>query len=335
MKKLISKSERFFIAGSRGMVGQAIVKTLRKSGYGRSEYGGVLLTPSRKELNLLNQKDVEKWFSKYKPTVVVLAAAKVGGIQANNSMPADFILENLKIQNNVIENSWRTNVKRFLFLGSSCIYPKFAKQPIKEEYLLDGQLEKTNEWYAIAKIAGLKLCNALRKQHGFDAISLMPTNLYGPGDNYHPENSHVMAALISKFSKASLESKAFVECWGSGTPLREFLHVDDLGDAVVFCLENWQPTCENSLKDLNGNPLYHLNIGTGKDISIKKLAEKIAKFCKFKGKITWDKSKPDGTPRKQLDISKITELGWFPKISLDDGIKQTIKLYKESIKNKI
>ncbi len=331
MKKLISKSERFFIAGSRGMVGQAIVKTLREKGYGSNEHGGVLLTPSRKELNLLNPEDVEKWFSKYKPTVVVLAAAKVGGIHANNSMPADFILENLKIQNNVIENSWKTNVKRFLFLGSSCIYPKLAKQPIKEEYLLDGHLEKTNEWYAIAKIAGLKLCNALRMQHGFDAISLMPTNLYGPGDNYHPENSHVMAALISKFSKAILESKSFVECWGSGTPLREFLHVDDLGDAAVFCLENWQPDSENSPKDLYGNPLNHLNVGTGKDISIKELAKKISDFSRFNGETIWDKTKPDGTPKKQLDISKITRLGWLPKIKLDDGIKQTISLYKDSL----
>ncbi len=333
MKKLILKNEKFFIAGSRGMVGKAIIKALRKSGYGQKEHGGILLTPSKKELNLLNQGDVEKWFEINKPTVVVLAAAKVGGIQANNSMPADFILENLKIQNNVIENSWKTNVKRFLFLGSSCIYPKFAKQPIKEEYLLDGQLEKTNEWYAIAKIAGLKLCNALRNQYGFDAISLMPTNLYGPGDNYHPENSHVMASLISKFSKAIVESKPFVECWGSGAPLREFLHVEDLGDAAVFCLENWHPTSENSPKDEYGIALNHLNVGTGKDISIKQLAEKIAEFCEFKGEILWNKAKPDGTPKKQLDISKINQLGWYPNIELDDGIKKTIFLYNQLLKN--
>tara|TARA_B100000989_G_scaffold297111_1_gene281959 strand:+ start:9312 stop:10313 length:1002 start_codon:yes stop_codon:yes gene_type:complete len=333
MKKLILKNEKFFIAGSRGMVGKAIIKALRKSGYGQKEHGGILLTPSKKELNLLNQGDVEKWFEINKPTVVVLAAAKVGGIQANNSMPADFILENLKIQNNVIENSWKTNVKRFLFLGSSCIYPKFAKQPIKEEYLLDGQLEKTNEWYAIAKIAGLKLCNALRNQYGFDAISLMPTNLYGPGDNYHPENSHVMASLISKFSKAIVESKPFVECWGSGAPLREFLHVEDLGDAAVFCLENWHPTSENSPKDEYGIALNHLNVGTGKDISIKQLAEKIAEFCEFKGEIFWNKAKPDGTPKKQLDISKINQLGWYPNIELDDGIKKTIFLYNQLLKN--
>ncbi len=333
MNNKINKSERIFIAGANGMVGKAIKRSLIKLGYGLKENQGALLTPSRKELDLLDYKKVENWFVKNKPTIVILAAAKVGGIQANNSMPANFILENLKIQNNVIENSWKTNVKRFLFLGSSCIYPKFAKQPIKEEYLLDGQLEKTNEWYAIAKIAGLKLCNALRNQHGFDAISLMPTNLYGPGDNYHPENSHVMASLISKFSKASLESKTFVECWGSGTPLREFLHVDDLGDAAVYCLENWHPSSKNSLKDECGIALNHLNVGTGKDISIKQLAKKIAEFCEFKGEIIWDKTKPDGTPKKQLDTSKISQLGWYPKIELDDGIKKTIFLYKQLMKN--
>ena len=332
MKKIIQQNDRIYVAGANGMVGRAIVKALRKSGYGEKEYGGILLTPSRKELNLLNGEDVEKWFGINKPSVVVLAAAKVGGIQANSSMPVDFILENLKIQNNVIENSWKTNVKRFLFIGSSCIYPKFAKQPIKEEYLLDGRLEKTNECYAIAKIAGLKLCNALRNQYGFDAISIMPTNLYGPGDNYHPENSHVMAALISKFSKASLTSKSFVECWGSGTPLREFLHVDDLGDAAIFCLENWQPSNTDAPKDLNGNKLNHINIGTGKEISIKQLAEKISDFCDFKGEIIWDLSNPDGTPKKRLDISKITKLGWSPKIEFDHGIKETIRLYKQFLK---
>jgi len=331
MNKEINKNEKIFIAGANGMVGSSIKRSFIKSGYGLNEHNGSLLIPSRKELDLLNYHEVETWFAKYKPTIVILAAAKVGGIQANNSMPADFILENLKIQNNVIENSWKANVKRFLFLGSSCIYPKFAKQPIKEEYLLEAPLETTNEYYAIAKIAGLKLCQALRNQYRFDAISLMPTNLYGPNDNYHPENSHVIASLISKFSKASKESKSFVECWGSGTPRREFLHVDDLGDAVVFCLENWQPNNENSPKDINGNSLNHLNIGTGKDISIKQLASKIADICGFKGKLLWDTSKPDGTPKKQLDISKITQLGWFPKIELDDGIEQTIILYKKNL----
>ena len=330
MNKKIEKNERIFIAGANGMVGKAIKRRLLKLGYGLSKNNGLLLTPSRQELDLLNFNEVENWFIRNKPTIVILAAAKVGGIHANESMPADFILQNLKIQTNVIENSWKTNVKRFLFLGSSCIYPKFAKQPIKEESLLESSLESTNEWYAIAKIAGLKLCEALRNQHEFDAISLMPTNLYGPGDNYHPENSHVMAALISKFSKATLNSKPFVECWGTGKPLREFLHVEDLADAVVFCLENWQPNREDSPKDVFGNPLNHLNVGTGKDISIKQLAEKISKFTGFKGEIIWNKSKPDGTPKKQLDISKISQLGWFPKISLDDGIKETLLNYKNT-----
>lgn len=333
MNKKIEKNDRIFIAGANGMVGKAIKRNLLKSGYGLSKNNGLLLTPSRQELDLLNFNEVENWFIRNKPTIVILAAAKVGGILANDSQPADFILQNLKIQNNVIENSWKANIKRFLFLGSSCIYPKFAKQPIKEESLLESGLEATNEWYAIAKIAGLKLCNALRMQYGFDAISLMPTNLYGPGDNYHPENSHVMAALIAKFSKASKESKSFVECWGSGTPLREFLHVDDLGDAAVFCLENWLPTSENSPKDENGIALNHLNVGTGKDISIKQLAEKIAEFCEYKGEIIWNKTKPDGTPKKQLDISKINQLGWYPNIELDDGIKKTISLYKQIMKN--
>jgi len=329
MQKLISKSERFFIAGSRGMAGKSIIKALNKSGYGNRENGGIILTPSRKELNLLDFKEVENWFRLNKPTVVVLAAAKVGGIYANNSQPAEFILENLKIQSNVIEIAWKNGVKRFLFLGSSCIYPKFAEQPIKEEYLLSGALEATNQWYAIAKIAGLKLCEALRKQYKFDAISLMPTNLYGPGDNYHPKNSHVMAALISKFYEAKMNSKPFVECWGSGAPLREFLHVDDLGDAVVFCLENWQPNSDNSPKDMSGNLLNHLNVGTGKDISIKELAQKISHICEYKGEILWDETKPDGTLKKQLDISRISKMGWFPKIGLDEGIRETLNIYGE------
>ena len=328
MKKLISKSERFFIAGSRGMVGQAIVKALRKSGYGKKEYGGILLTPSRKELNLLNREEVEKWFEINKPTIVVLAAAKVGGIFANDSKPTEFLLENLKIQLNVIELAWEYGVKRLLFLGSSCIYPKFAEQPIKEESLLSGLLEPTNQWYAIAKIAGIKLCEALRKQNKFDAICLMPTNLYGPGDNYHPENSHVMAAMIAKFVKAKRDSSPVVECWGSGNPLREFLHVDDLGDAIIFCLENWDPTQHDAPKDLYGNSLNHLNIGTGKDISIRLLAKKVSEIVGYDGMIMWDKSKPDGTPKKQLDISKISKLGWSAKITLEEGIRETVSLYE-------
>tara|TARA_B100001248_G_scaffold134832_1_gene101213 strand:+ start:332 stop:1339 length:1008 start_codon:yes stop_codon:yes gene_type:complete len=324
MKKLISKSERFFIAGSRGMVGQAIVKALRKSGYGKKEYGGILLTPSRKELNLLNREEVEKWFEINKPTIVVLAAAKVGGIFANDSKPTEFLLENLKIQLNVIELAWEYGVKRLLFLGSSCIYPKFAEQPIKEESLLSGLLEPTNQWYAIAKIAGIKLCEALRKQNKFDAICLMPTNLYGPGDNYHPENSHVMASLIRKFYLASKNSLPSVTCWGTGTPLREFMHVNDLANASIFALERWNPDAENAPLDKYGKPLLFLNVGTGKDLSIKDLAEKIAEITNFKGQILWDKSKPDGTPKKLLNTDKLTNLGWGNTIDLTKGIKNAI-----------
>ena len=329
MKKLISKSERFFIAGSRGMAGQSIVKALKKSGYGKQEYGGILLTPSRKELNLLNIHEVENWFLTNKPTVVILAAARVGGIFANNARPADFILENLKIQNNVIEMAYKYGVERFLFLGSSCIYPKYASQPISEESLLTGMLEPTNQWYAIAKIAGLKLCESLRKQYKFDAISLMPTNLYGPGDNYHPQNSHVMAALIRKFSIASNEFHPQVTCWGTGSPLREFLHVDDLANSVIYALENWDPESENAPKDKKGNPLLILNVGTGKDLSIKELANKIANFTNYRGEVLWDNSKPDGTLRKLLNIEKITKIGWTPKIDLNSGIQKTINLFQE------
>lgn len=240
MSKKILLNEKIFIAGATGMAGSAICKALFRKGYGHKN-GGVILTTTRKELDLLDSNAVKLWFEVNKPTVVIIAAAKVGGIMANSSYPTQFILDNLKIQNNLIENSWLTGVKRLLFLGSSCIYPKFANQPIKEESLLSGQLEETNQWYGIAKISGIKLCEALRKQYNFDAISLMPTNLYGPGDNYHPQNSHVMASFIRKFYEASINSLPSVTCWGTGSPLREFLHVDDLGDAVVFALENWDP----------------------------------------------------------------------------------------------
>jgi len=327
MQKLISKSDRFFIAGSKGMVGQAIVEALIKAGYGAKESGGILLTPSRKELNLLNFNEVENWFLTNKPTVVILAAAKVGGILANDIYPAEFILENLKIQNNVIEMAYKYGVKRFLFLGSSCIYPKYAPQPISEESLLTGSLEPTNQWYATAKISGIKLCESFRKQYKFDAICLMPTNLYGPGDNYHPQNSHVMASLIRKFCIASKKSLPQVTCWGTGSPLREFMHVDDLANAVIHVLEKWNPDSNKSPKDNKGNPLIILNVGTGKDISIKELAHKIAKLTNFKGIIYWDVSKPDGTQKKLLDIQKIKTIGWLPQIELDQGIKKTINLY--------
>ena len=324
MNKKINPEDRFFIAGASGMVGSAICRALKKNGYGDSTKGGNLFTPSRNELNLLNINAVENWFNLNKPSVVIIAAAKVGGIFANSSMPTEFLLENLKIQTNIIETSWKNGVKRLLFLGSSCIYPKFAAQPINEESLLSGALESTNQWYAIAKIAGIKLCEALRKQYDFDTISLMPTNLYGPGDNYHPQNSHVMASLIKKFHDATKNSLPKVVCWGTGKPYREFLHVNDLGNAILFCLENWDPNSKFAPKDQDGNIISILNVGSGVEISIKDLANKISKLTNFKGEIIWDNSKPDGTPRKKLNCNKINKLGWQPKISLDEGIRQTL-----------
>ena len=328
MKKLILPNERIFLAGANGMVGSAIKRKLLESGYGLSENDSHLFTPSRKELDLTNYNQVKEFFEKNSPSVVIIAAARVGGILANSTKPANFILENIKIQTNIIENAWLQGVKRLLFLGSSCIYPKFAPQPIKEEYLLNSSLEETNEYYAIAKIAGLKLCESLRVQYGFDAISLMPTNLYGVGDNYDLENSHVMAAFIRKFVEAKKYSKKEVICWGSGKPFREFLHVDDLASASLFSLEYWDPNSENAPRGLEGKKLNHLNVGTGKLISIYDLARKIAKFTNYHGEIIWDKSKPDGTPKKQLNIEKILSLGWEPKIKLDDGILETINIYK-------
>ena len=272
---------------------------------------------------------VKDWFKINQPTIVILAAARVGGILANLESPTEFILENIKIQNNIIENAWNFGVKRLLFLGSSCIYPKYASQPIIEESLLTGPLEETNQWYAIAKISGLKLCEALRKQYNFDAISVMPTNLYGPHDNYHPMHSHVMAAFIKKFCDAKKHLLPSVTFWGSGKPFREFMHVDDLASAIIFLLENWDPDSKNAPLDNKGNPLYILNIGTGEDISIKRLSNKISNLIGYNGKILWDKTKPDGTPRKKLDIKRIKSLGWNPKISLEEGIINTIKSYKE------
>jgi len=331
MKKEIFLNDKFFIAGASGMAGSAIYRSLIKKGYGDASLGGEILTTSRRELDLLKIKEVDNWFQENKPDVVIIAAAKVGGILANSSAPTEFLLDNLKIQNNIIETSWRHGVRRLLFLGSSCIYPKFAEQPIKEEALLTGELEPTNQWYAIAKIAGIKLCEALRKQYSFDAISLMPTNLYGPGDNYDSLNSHVMASLIKKFYFASNQKNSEVICWGTGNPLREFLHVDDLGNAAVFALENWNPSSENAPLDLNGDPLSMLNVGTGRDISIRELATKIAEILDYKGDIIWDQTKPDGTPKKQLNIKHLLELGWEPKISLDEGIARTLQEFPKEI----
>ena len=330
MKK-ISLKDKIFIAGANGMVGRAICRSLFKKGYGNTQNGGEILTPPRKNLNLLDEKAVNNWLGINKPDVVIIAAAKVGGILANFSQPTEFLLENLKIQNNLIEASWKNDIRRLLFLGSSCIYPKFAPQPIQEESLLTGQLEHTNEWYAIAKIAGIKLCQALRKQYNFDAISLMPTNLYGEGDNYHPQNSHVMASLIKKFYEAKINQLPSVTCWGTGMPFREFLHVDDLGDAAVYALERWDPSSKDAPLDNNGDPLLLLNVGTGDDISIKNLAEKIAEILDYKGEIIWDQSKPDGTPKKQLNIKRMLDLGWQPKITLEEGIRKTLKVFNREI----
>lgn len=317
---LITFDDRFAIFGARGMAGSAISRALDRFGYNQQ------LKPSRQDLDLLDFAAVQKWFNDHKPSVVVLAAAKVGGIHANNTYPADFLIENLKIQSNVIETAWRSGVRRLLFLGSSCIYPKFAEQPIKEEALLTGALEPTNEWYAIAKIAGIKLCESLRKQHGFDAISLMPTNLYGPGDNYHPENSHVLPALIRRFHEASEAKAEYVTCWGTGSPLREFLHVDDLGEACVFVLENWYPGTDE---------VTFLNVGTGVDSSIRDLAKMVADATSFKGRIVWDSSKPDGTPKKQLDVSRMTRLGWSAHIPLKDGLLSTVAIFRKNLKSKL
>ena len=330
MLPMIYKDKKIFLAGSSGMVGSSIFKALQKNGYGQKYLGGEIFTPMRKDLDLLNKSEVDNWFKNNNPSIVIIAAAKVGGIYSNFKHPADFLLENLKIQTNIIEASWRSNVKRLVFLGSSCIYPKFSKQPLKEEYLLEGQLEPTNEYYAIAKIAGIKLCEALNIQYNFDSISLMPTNLYGPGDNYDPHTSHVMAALIKKFSDAENIKANAVTCWGTGNPLREFLHVDDLSDAVLFCLNHWHLKSNHYPIDKNGKPLHLLNVGTGKDISIKELALLIAELTNYKGKIIWDKSKPDGTPQKKLDVSRLNKLGWKYKIKLKDGIKQSIINYKEN-----
>ena len=320
MDCLITPADRIFVAGHRGMAGSAICRALQRAGYSN------LVTASRAELDLEDGPAVQRWFAEHKPTVVVLAAAKVGGIQANNTYPADFLLDNLKIQTNVIETAWRSGVRRLLFLGSSCIYPKFAEQPIREEALLTGPLEPTNEWYAIAKITGIKLCEALRRQHGFDAISLMPTNLYGPGDNYHPTNSHVLPALIRRFHEPAERGDTSVTCWGSGTPLREFLHVDDLGEACVFALEHWQPGADDQ---------QFLNVGTGVDLTIRELAEAVAAATGFTGEILWDASKPDGTPKKQLDVSRLASLGWRARIPLAEGLRSTATQFREDLNQQL
>jgi len=295
-------SSRIFVAGHRGMVGSAIWRELERRGHTK------LLGRSRAELDLRDPVAVTRFYAAEQPEYVFVAAAKVGGIAANATFPADFLLENLQIQNNLIAGAWQAGVKKLLFLGSSCIYPKLAPQPIPESALLTGPLEPTNEWYAIAKIAGIKLCQALRKQYGCDFISAMPANLYGPNDNYHPQNSHVLPALIRRFHEAVAAGANSVTCWGTGTPRREFLHADDLARACVFLMENYS---EPEI----------INIGSGADLPIRNLARMVGEATGFTGEILWDPSKPDGTPRKLMDSTRIAALGWKPLIPLDSGIR--------------
>ncbi|MDX1902690.1 MAG: GDP-L-fucose synthase [Thermonemataceae bacterium] len=302
----MQKDSKIYIAGHRGMAGSAILRKLQKEGYHN------LIFRTSQELDLRNQQAVGDFFVQEQPEYVFLAAAKVGGILANNTYRADFIYENLAIQTNIIHEAYKNKVKKLLFLGSSCIYPKFAPQPIKEEYLLTGTLECTNEPYAIAKIAGIKMCQAYHDQYGCNFISVMPTNLYGKGDNYDLQNSHVIAALIRKFWEAKQENKEFVEIWGTGSPKREFLNVDDLADACFYLM-------------LNYDSPEIVNIGTGEDISIKDLALLIKKIVGFEGELHFDTSKPDGTPRKLLDVSKLHQLGWKHQIALEEGIRHTIQ----------
>ena len=309
------------------MVGSSIMRSFIKKGYKN------IITVDRSELDLTDEKNVRDWFKVNKPDVVILAAAKVGGIMANSKFPVEFMLENLRIQNNVIYSSYLNKVKRFLFLGSSCIYPKSAKQPIREEELLQAPLEKTNEAYALAKISGIKLVEYLRNEKEFDGISLMPTNLYGKNDNYTLNESHVLPALIRKIYEAKEKNLSFIECWGTGKPLREFLYVDDLGDAAVFALENWDPKEKKSPTDDHGNKLTYLNVGTGKDISIFELSNMLKEMIGFTGEIKWNTKKPDGTYKKQLDVSRIMKLGWDPKVKLKDGIKKTIQFFIDERNN--
>ncbi len=323
--------KKIMIAGASGMVGNAIKRAYLNSEKRNSQIYEIL-TPSRNELNLLNFEEIKNWFEKNRPDIVILAAAKVGGIFANKNNPSEFILHNLKIQTNLIEISNNFKVDKFLFLGSSCIYPKLATQPITEEELLSGQLEITNEYYAIAKIAGIKLCQALAIQKGFNSICLMPTNLYGPGDNYHESNSHVLPSLIKKFSEAKNKNIKNVSCWGDGSPLREFLYVEDLAEACIFAIENLNLGSDNYPLDKNGNPLFWINVGSNQEISIKDLAVMIAKLVGFEGSILWDKKMPNGTPRKKLDTSILDKFGWKSKTNLEEGIKLTLKAYNKDLK---
>lgn len=299
---MLQKDGKFFVAGHRGLVGSAICRALRRAGYER------LCLRSHAELDLLEQEAVRDFFAAERPDYVVLAAARVGGIHANATYPAQFIYENLQIQNNVIHCAWQHKVKKLLFLGSSCIYPKLCPQPIREEYLLTGPLEPTNEPYALAKISGIRMCQAYRAQYGFDAISAMPTNLYGTGDNYHPENSHVIPALIRRFHEAKVTGQKAVRIWGTGTPLREFLHADDMAEACVFLMERYSEA-------------EHINVGSGQELSIMDIARLTARVVGFDGEILTDPTRPDGTPRKLMDSGRLFALGWRPRITLEDGLR--------------
>ena len=299
---MMEKDAKIYVAGHRGMVGSAIVRALRKNGYDN------LVLKTHKELNLCRQDEVERFFAEEKPDYVFLAAAKVGGIMGNSLHPADFMYENMMLEMNVIHAAWENHCKKLMFLGSSCIYPRMAPQPMPESCLLTGSLEQTNEAYALAKISGLKYCEYLNRQYGTDYISVMPTNLYGPNDNYHPLHSHVLPALIRRFHEAKVSGAKEVTCWGTGTPLREFLYVDDLADACVYLMNSY-----------SGNET--VNLGTGKELSIKELTELVAKVIGYEGEIKWDPSKPDGTPRKLLDVSKLESLGWHYKTELEEGIR--------------
>ncbi|HLF97407.1 MAG TPA: GDP-L-fucose synthase [Methylococcaceae bacterium] len=300
----MNKSARIFVAGHRGLVGSAIVRALEARGY------SAIVTRTRQELDLTDYAAVREFFAAERPFCVIDAAAKVGGIHANDTYPADFIRDNLLIQTNLIDCAHRAGVEKFVFLGSSCIYPRLAPQPMKEEYLLTSPLEPTNQWYAIAKIAGIKMCQAYRRQYGFDAISLMPTNLYGPGDNFDLQNSHVLPALIRKFHEAKTAAAPSVTVWGTGTPRREFLHVDDLAEAAVFLMENY---ADESI----------VNVGVGEDVSIRALAELVRDAVGYRGEIVFDSAKPDGAPRKLLDVSRLRALGWQARIPLAEGIRDT------------
>jgi GDP-L-fucose synthase len=308
---MITKQSKIYIAGHRGMVGNAIWRLLQANGYTN------LIGRTSSELDLRNQNSVVDFITTVKPNVIIDAAARVGGILANNDFPYQFIMENMQIQNNLIDSALKADVNKFIFLGSSCIYPKMAQQPLKEEYLLTDSLEPTNEWYAIAKITGVKACQAIRNQYDKDYVSLMPTNLYGINDNFDLNTSHVLPAMIRKFHEAKLNNNALVSLWGSGTPMREFLFVDDLAEAIVFALENKLPD-------------YLYNVGTGEDLTIKELAEIIQKTVGHQGQIVWDDSKPDGTPRKLMDVSKMHKLGWKHKTQLEEGIQKTYKWFLDN-----